>query len=342
MEIYKFNIEDFKVLETLLQISTEISKIYDKLCILEINNQKDSNEFHELLKELNALIKKETHEYKKNNLTHEDCLKFLRLLESKTSIPAMDTSITITLKHNDDKVIRRIMNNLLNILEQSKGFHQKVLDMGMEKPILDIMEGITKEDFLKGIEASTKVGAALENDIQSMFLSILEEAISYKSNTNYRNKLITSKYCILFSHKNIESMFIDNNFDIPSSVYISSKMLNQLLNQPEISYNFTKYMKLKSMAKNDINSLLNITDSEYQNPNMFFSSIIVECHIRALLGLMEGKNVDDLNQEVHDILNSPKYLSKHLNDRISENIVINCFRYFKKDRERVRTLSAKG
>ena len=51
---------------------------------------------------------------------------------------------------------------------------------------------------------------------------------------------------------------------------------------------------------------------------------------------MEENSVDTFNQEIHDTLESPKYLSKHLNDRISENIIISCFKHFKNDREKVR------
>ena len=136
-------------------------------------------------------------------------------------------------------------------------------------------------------------------------------------------------------------MFIGTNFDISDNIYISSKILNELLNEPEISYNFIKRMKLKSTANYNINILLNLTDSDYSDDNTFFNSIIIACQIRALLSLMEGNTVDTFNQEIHDILESPKYLSKHLNDRISENIIISCFKYFKKDREKVRTLSSK-
>ena len=253
----------------------------------------------------------------------------------------MDTKINITLAHKDNRIIRRIMNNLLSILDQNKGFHQKVLDIGIASGVPTMMNGISKEEFLKGIENSTKIQNALDNDIYSMFLSILEEVISYKSSEKYRKKLIEAKYCILLAHKNMETMFIGTNFDISDNIYISSKILNELLNEPEISYNFIKRMKLKSTANYNINILLNLTDSDYSDDNTFFNSIIIACQIRALLSLMEGNTVDTFNQEIHDILESPKYLSKHLNDRISENIIISCFKYFKKDREKVRTLSSK-
>ena len=340
MDVYNFNFDDFKILESLLQITTKISNAYDELCKLEINNQKDSKEYQELLEKLNKLIEKENGEYQKKQFSHEDCIKYLKLLESKTSIPAMDTRVTISLKHYDNRVIRRIINNLLNILDQNKGFHQMVVNNQATNELKNIIGNITEEDLLKGVENSAKIQSAIDNDIHSMFLSILEESISYKSNIDYRNELIQAKYCVLFTHKKMESMFIGNNFNIPNTVYTSSKIINQLLKEPEMAYHLIKHMKLISMAKFDINALLNINDTEYNNHNVFFSSIITACHIRAILSLMESENVDDFNQEFHEILDSPKYLSKHQNDRISESIIINCFRYFKKDREKTRTLSA--
>ena len=341
MAIYKLDIKDFENLESLLQISKEISDIYDKLCKLEIDNKKDSKEYNELLKELSKLIEKENKEYKQRKFTSEDCIKYLKILEAKTTIPGMDNRIVTTLKHSNNKMIRRIMLNLLNTLEKNKDFYQIVLNNGIPKDMPKIIESIPKEELLKGVENSVKIQGTLDNDIHSMFLSILEEAISYKSNTNYRTELIEAKYCILFTHKNMESMFIERNFDIPSEIYISSKMMNQLLNQPEISYDLIKLTKLKSMAKQDINKLLNLFDKQYEEHSIFLNSIITECHIRALLSLMENDDVESLNQEIHNTLNSSKYLSKHINDRISETIVINCFIAFKKDKEKVRTLTDK-
>ena len=55
MKIYGFNIEDFKTLESLLQITTEISNIYDKLCQLEIKDKKDTKEYQNAIEKLNIL-----------------------------------------------------------------------------------------------------------------------------------------------------------------------------------------------------------------------------------------------------------------------------------------------
>ncbi|MBQ2872609.1 MAG: hypothetical protein IJE89_01255 [Bacilli bacterium] len=342
MEVYGFNLDDFKILETLLQISTEISNIYDELCELEIKNQKDSKEYRELLTKLHILIKKENIEYQKKQFTYDDCMKYLRLLESKTSIPGMDNRITTSLKHYENRIIRRIMINILNILDKNKDFHQKVIDNGLANAISNIIENLKTEDLVKSVGNSAQIQTALDNDIHSMFLSILEESISYKNNEKYRNELIQAKYCILYTHKNMESMFIHSSFNIPDEVYTSSKMINQLLNQAEMAYRFIKFMKLKSEARQDINVLLTLNDSEYEKHNIFFSSIIITCHIRALLSLMEDRDVNDFNQEIHDILESPKYLEKHQNDRISESIVINSFKYFKNDKAKARILSTKG
>lgn len=342
MEIYGFNLDDLNKLETLLQISKEISDIYDKLCELEINNQKDSNEYNKLLIELKILIEKEKKEYQKKKFTHEECIKYLKLLETSTFIPSMDNRVTTTLKHNKNKIVRRIMIKLTSILNETKGFHQRVYNIGEKLGLTNIIDGITKEELLKGIENSTKIENAIEKDIHSIFLSILEEAISYKSNDKHRKELIKAKYCILFSHMDMESMFINQDFNIPKTIYTTSKMINQLLNEAELAYKHIKYMKLKAMANHDINSLLNLFDIAYEKENIAFNSIITSCHIRALLSLMDSEDVDNFNQEIHDILDSPKYLEKHSKDRISESIVISCFKYFKKDREKIRTLSAKN
>ena len=301
MEVYQFNLEDFQSLESLLQLSTDISNIYDKLCELEINNQKDSNIYTNLLEKLKKLVEKETKEYRKKNFTHEQCIKYLKLFESKTEIPCTDNRITISLKYNNHKIIRRIMNNLLDILNENKGFHQMVLENGIEKDISKIIEHITQKDIIKEIEKSSKIQSSLENDIHNIFLSILEESITYPSNKNHKNDLIRAKYCAIFTHKKLESLHIENNFNISNNIYTSSQMINELLQEPEISYKLLKHMRLVSMAKYDINVLLNICDKEYEDSKTSVNAILTACHIRALLSLMEQDDVYTLNQEIHDI-----------------------------------------
>lgn len=341
MELLNFNMKELEQLETLLQLSTEISNIYDQLCKLEINNQKDSKEYNQLITKLNKLIEKENNEYNSKNFTQEECIKYLKLLEIQTKIPAMDNKITTSLKYYDKRIVRRIIINLIGILDRNKEFHKKMISENILKSLNNIVGNITENDLVQGINKSAQVQTAINNDIHSIFLSILEESISSKSNKDYRSKLIEAKYCILFSHKNMESLFIGIKFDIPSTIYTSSKMINQTLNQSDIAYNHIKYIILKSLVKKEINILLNFYDSEYNNDNVYFSSIICQCHIRAILSLMEENEVNNLNQEFHNIIEGQHYLSKHLNDRISESIIMSCFKCFKHDKIKIRTLSAK-
>lgn len=342
MEILSYNIEDFEKLETLLQSSTEISSIYDKLCELEINSQKDSKEYEELLTKLSKLIKKEKDEYQKINFSHKDCIKYLKLLEAKTNIHGMDTRITSTLAHYKNRIIKRIMNNLVDVLERNRNFHQEIINKEIVNSFPNIIKNIPTEALIKSVGDSAKIQTAINNDIQNMFLSILEETILSKFNKDYRRELIQAKYCILFTNKNMESLFISRNFDIPDIVYISSKIINQLVNSSEFGYDSIKYITLKSLVKTDINNLLNLNDSDYKNHNVYFNSIICKCHIRAALSLMPNSQVDQFNEEFHEIIENKKYLEKNQNNRISEDLIMSCFKCFNHDKEKVRILSAKS
>jgi len=58
----------------------------------------------------------------------------------------------------------------------------------------------------------------------------------------------------------------------------------------------------------------------------------------SLLSLTDNM-IDDVNFKFHEIIDCPEYLSKNPQNDISENIIKNCFKGIKKDREKQNTIS---
>lgn len=127
MEIMGFTIEELSQLESLLQISTNASKIMDYLCKLEVNRQKDREEYQQQLLELTRAINIENEKYQKLNLTYQQCYKYAKLLSIQANEPLFDTKPTTIIKNNNNRVIKRVINNLITIMMLSKNFHKSII-----------------------------------------------------------------------------------------------------------------------------------------------------------------------------------------------------------------------
>lgn len=341
MELLSFSKEELNQIESLLQSSTKISKIYDKLCELEIKNLKETEEYKQLIVELKKEIEQENKKYKRFNLTYKQCLKYAKLLSSQAKINPFDTKIFTTLKNYNIRIIRRILLTLNIIVENNQDYQKSVIPTELLNSVLNITKENSKDDFIRHLFNSRKINNTLNNDINSIFLSILEEAISANSNKKYRNELIKAKYCIAFAHKNLETLLLPSFFEMTEIVYINSQIVTELLKEGTLSYDITRFVNLKAKASIEIEKLLEIKDQDYIDFKVNINSILTQCYIRALLSLMTAKEINDFNQEFHNIIENPKYLNTHLNDRISENAIIYCFKCFNRDKERTRILSIK-
>jgi len=341
MELIGFEKRELEILESILQISTNVSNELERLCTLEIGGLKDSPVYRQALYELIRTINIENEKLKSTELSYSTCDKFIKFLSNQTKLPIFDVKPTTSITNAKHKNIKRVINILTSLMINKTDFHNNILNENLTKQILNLRFSKNKETLMQSLMHSVKIQTAIDTDINSMFLSILEDEINKQLNPKYRLELIKAKYCIATTNKELETFLIETKFNIPNTIYINSKITTQLLQEGEKSYNFIRFAQLKSKAKIEISKLLNIKDSEYNNQNRYINSIITSCYIRALLSLMTNEEIHDFNQEFHNHIESPDYLKEHLTDRISENIIINCFKCFKYDKSKTRILSAK-
>ena len=212
MNSRQFNKEELIQLESLLQSATNISKIYDKLCELEIKNQKDTQEYKELITKLNQAIKEEDKKYQDYISNYHQCIKYATFLASKTNAHIFEDTVLTTIRNYDKRAVRRIILKLTNLAETNPNFQKKIIPDAIQNALINICPGITKNDLLAELNHNQRINQSLSMDINSMFLSILEDVILYKANNTIKNKLIEAKYGIIFSHKNLENMMIEYNY----------------------------------------------------------------------------------------------------------------------------------
>ena len=238
------------------------------------------------------------------------------------------------------KKFKRVINILMNHVQNNQEFHQSIINNSLLIDTNVIDETTSLQDSLtRGLNNSFKVQLSLNNDINSMFLSILE---SYISQSEYREELIKIKYTIATTNKSLEQLIIGNRFDIPNTIFIGAKFMNELLQESKLSYEIIRFAELKTKAQMEINKLIQIKDSEYSNLSTNIDSIISSCYLRALLSLMSDEDVRNLEKEFELQTEMPEYMYKHLHNQISENIILNCFKSFECDKEKTRILTTKA
>lgn len=338
MNLTNFTIEELSQLEKLLQVSNNVGIIIDKLCILELNNQKDSILYNQTILEFTRLVNIENETYQNANLDYQQCYKFARLLSAQINTEMFDTKPTNSFKNQNNKTIKRVINILISIMQQDKNFNQSIITDEFIETLSKLTNYITKNDLIQGLEHNIKIQSSLDTDINSIFISILEELITQRIYQQYKKELIKAKYCFATSNKELEILLIENKFSIPNIIYINSKIINELLKEEELSYNIIRYTELKIRAQIEINKLLNIKDNEYNNPEKYIHTIISSCYLRALFSLMTSDEINDFNEEFHEQLDK----LEDINNEISEKIIINCFKSFNKDKKRIRILSTKS
>lgn len=339
MNLTDFTIEELSQLEKLLEISNNVGNQFDKLCTLEINNQKNSIQYKQALLELTRAINIENETYQNIHLDYQQYYKFTRLLSSQINTGMFDIKPTNSIAIYQNRNIKRVINILVSIMQQNKKFLESIIQDDLITTISNITNNITKRDLIKGLEHNIQVQSSLDTDINSIFLSILEELITQREYQEYKQELIKIKYCIATTNKELEIFIIENKFNIPNIIYTNSKIINELLKEGELSYDIIRITELKAKAQTVINKLLRIKDSEYNNPFTYINSIINCCYLRALLSLMTNTEINDFNEEFH---NKIEYLKEYSKDRISENMIISCFKSFNHDKRKIRILSTKS
>lgn len=339
MNLSNFNKEELTIVESFLQVANRINNIYDNLYKLELANKKDSNEYIKELEMLKEALKTENKKYKNANLTVEQKFKIIELL-SNTPNSVKNNDINSIINQDDsDKLNRRIINILVNQAVTDKDYSSNAIPKEVFELLEEIGISINHDEISKDINNQSKIELAINNDITLVFLAILQETSLLFKYSNYKNQLQKTIYRASFINKDIENQLIDNKFNIPKNIYTSSKFINDLLKTETYIYNIMLNIIIQTQINSHIITLLEIKDEEYNDPNANISSIINQCYIRALLTFMTDEEIYKLNEQFHELIETPSYLIKHPKDRISEEAIIRCFKNIKYDKAKKRTIS---
>lgn len=342
MELQDFSIQELQNIENLLACSKTIDNIYNKLCRLENENKKDTEEYQKLIYLLKETIKIEKKEFNKACKTAEQCRKIFKFLSSAKGLLKYSNNECIIRQKYTDRVIRRTINIVSEQLITYYEPQRKSITKDIIKFLNDLSLEISLEEIYTETKKNIKIQNAISNDMYLLIISILKEYISNKKYQKYKYALTKTKYYISFINPTTETYILQYNFNPTNTIYISSNMTADLLGINKTQYDLIKEIDSILNTAINITQLLDIKDCEYEQTTINIESIIRQSFIRALLTLMNEDSVYELNQNFHNFIESPKYLSKHQNDRISENIIIQCFKSQKYDRPKKRIINIKA
>lgn len=339
MKNFNLDTTDLEQIEAILRNNKNIDRLYTKLCNLDIEDKKNTEEYTKLLEYISIVIEVEDKLYKEANLTIEKALswaKFLFAIKRKNSFTIRED---ILRQEYDNRIISRILNNLFNIITKD---HNILLNLPINE-LTNIMTmlgiKVSKIDKKNAICKCITIKNIIENDIYYTFLSFMQRNIEDPKQKMFRENLITAKYNTSFINKEIESYLLTNNFNISTNTYISSDIVSELLLINKELYKRIKDTIGQSIVGNQIYELLEISDVEYSDITKASSSILRQNLMKAAFIFISDEKISDVNYEFHEYIEDKEYQTIHPSHTISENLIKNSFKDIKKNKSKTQILS---
>ena len=331
----KLDHKDFKQINNLIEITNSLDVLYQKLADLEINGQKDTDAYQNLLEYLKVAVEVEKQAYEDCNLASSKGIAWVRyLLNNRLSSP-FEGNLESILKPNDnDRIIKRIINILIHKVfanpEAIKDIYPGIM--------LQILEELENDGYDKyvplDISDNYLIHDALYNDVLSCFLTFLNEFIKDPRFSDYQADLIKTKYNVAFSNQNIESAMLFSGFADSKDLYVNSQVVAQMADidfYETLASSYGEITCLKQIAK-----IIDLSDADYQKKTNSKVSILRICLMQAALVLIDASALEEFDDNFHKFLENTKYVSEYT---MSKHIILSIFEKSQKDKEKVRTFS---
>ena len=337
MKDYKLVNQDYKWLERIIKTTISIEALYKKLFDFETKKQKDTAEYNQTMEYLNIAIEVEDKLYEEADLDYYKCKALVdHIVGDRLPENFLNDTESIVQQDYNNRVLRRILNILvyrsISNFDSIRGI--------LPDEIVEILEqsGIPNAGELvtKIIYNSIELQKAFEKDIFNVFLIFLQDYINNQSYSNFKEYLIRSKYYIAFINKYVEINMRSNKFEMPETFYANAKFV---ADSNKVDFYLLKNIYGIYEATKQIIEIMEISDLDYSDITKATTSILRQCLMRTSFLLMNDEVISNINFEFHEYIEDKKYLDRHQHDHISKQLVINCFRGIKKDRNKPGVLS---
>ena len=205
----------------------------------------------------------------------------------------------------------------------------------IEKEGLDLSD----EFITHSITSSIRIKNSLECDVFNLYLSLLGESINNDNFKSIKNKLINSKYNFSFINKNIETNLISNNFELDTTLYISSKMIAELQYINPGLYTFFKDSYGVKMLTDQIIEMLKISDDDYVNITKLTTSVLRQNLIKAILLTLNTETIKDIENGYKEIIKKEINTSNSFSNNMSKGLINYCFENIKEEKNKLNVLT---
>ncbi len=337
---YKLRQSDYEQIEAVIKITSSIDILYRRLYDLEINNQKDTDEYKKILEYLDISLEVEKGNYEKMNLSANKCVLIINyLLEQRMSSDPKSDLETIILQEDFNRVIRRVISILGSKVLNDHSELQRMIPSQLIEMLQYLGLQNANELVMESIQSSVIMRQAFEKETLNTFLLFLQEVLEDKNYLSFRNRLLKAKYDIIFVNKDIESEMLISNFNVMNFLF-NSKITADFLSLDSNLYKILKNGYGVKISTYQIAELLELSDMDYSSQNTALASILRQLYMRSGFLLLDDEVISDVNYEFHEFVENPNYLNKHKEDKISISVIIQAFRKIKKDREKYGSLSS--
>ena len=271
--------QDKELIHNMFAISKKILKLTNHLFELEINNQKNTQEYKKYQEYLTICEEIEASYYQKINITKiEEYIYYSDIADLFSVFSDYDLIIN---DFSDLYFTKRVFNKL-NQLKSSY-----LIKLSQEKSYYQI-NSIAEKLLLKQI---------IDEEIKNLFAFLTKQETNKDKNNSIKDNLINISYIIYFLNPNLIKQEQKNIF---------YGTLPAFLNTFEISkkdYNFLLYIFFQRYIKSAINNIIKIEDLESKDIFQILRSTLFLNLIKAFL-LVDKNNLNKYQTNIYDIIST--------------------------------------
>lgn len=323
------NGNDLKNLNTLLEITRIIKIVYQKLIILEQQNEFNNDKYNKLISHLEELIYLEDKLYESINFNISKWKTWIDYIKSKFISNSNMEKLLIE-GSNDALEYYRIYYTLNYVVNSKINRLVDLSYIGAKIEQISFGEISSMKEIDDLISVLSKLSNTFKEDYYSSFLMFLEEKIHNQKDINIKKELINRKYLVLYFNKSIEKLMLNYNFAIPRDMYSNSKMLSSLYRFPEEIYEVNSNIYFTGNLDSLLTDYLNYKSNEEKE------RIIIECLIKSKIANISKEtmkaNIAEIEKELLQIINIP-----FIGDNTKE--IIKILSNYEEYQNRIRTIT---
>ena len=322
------------ILNTLINTSNSIKKIYYKLYELEINDKKDTEEYKLGIEILKDAIAYENKLYNDKRLTQKTSQRMVENLYAQLLENGVVNEIESLVTHNYEflatqRVYLRLKDKAEDTINESMNMFDTTAFVSSDKDTNDFLESLLR------LFSDNSLVKSLNIDVFNSYLCCLNDSINNVSLKKYKNDFIKNKYCVAFLNESIEYNMIVSNFSLSDNYQTYSRFFADMIDADLKDFRVIKNAYAGLIYNCQMHEVLRIANRDYDNSKKAIESILRQCIIRALLLQMTDEVILDYNLRFFRLLTDKEYKeSKVSPNAISEEAILSCFEQVEKDKNK--------